>query len=65
MGGCEAECEAESEAYGIATLFRRILSDVVKSLSKKCLLHKYLWCSALAESIVQDIPTFLAHTKAL
>jgi hypothetical protein len=41
------------------------LSDVVKSLSEKCLLHKYLLGSILAESVVQDITTFLAHTTAL
>jgi hypothetical protein len=30
-------------------------SAVVKSLSENCLLHKYLLCSILAESAVQDI----------
>jgi hypothetical protein len=57
--------EAESKPQGTATLLRCTLSVVVKSLSEKCLLHKYLLCSILAKSIVQDIPTFLAHTTAL
>lgn len=64
-GDCGHDCEAESESHGTANLFRCTLSDVVKSLSRKCLLHKYLLCSLLAESIVQDIPTFPAHTAAL
>jgi hypothetical protein len=64
-GGREAEREAESGAHGIATLFRCILSDVVKSLSIKCLLHKSLYCSFLPESILLDNPMFLAHNKAL
>jgi hypothetical protein len=57
--------EAKSKPHGTATLLRYALSAVVKSLSEKCLLHKYLLCSILAESIVQDIGTFLAHTTAL
>jgi hypothetical protein len=36
-----------------------------ETLSEKRLLHKYLLCSILVESIVQDIPTFLAYTTAL
>jgi hypothetical protein len=84
---CGGDCEAESRPEGTAALLRCILSAVVKSLSDKCLLHKYLLRSVLAvvsivcsrtqatefsfffsivaESIVQDIPTFLAHTTAL
>jgi hypothetical protein len=53
------------EPHGTATLLRCTLSVVVKSLSEKCLLHKYLLCSILAEAIAQDIPTFPAHIRAL
>jgi hypothetical protein len=53
-GGSGSDCQAESEPYGTATLFSH-------SLSRKCLLHKYVMCSILAESLVQDIPTFPAH----
>jgi hypothetical protein len=42
-----------------------LFSAVVKSLSEKSLLHKYLLRSILAETVVQHIPTFLAHTTAL
>jgi hypothetical protein len=34
--------EAEFEPHATATLLRCTLSAVVKSLSEKCLLHKYL-----------------------
>jgi hypothetical protein len=57
--------EAETKPHGTATLLRCMLSGVVNSLSEKCLLHKYLLHSILAESKVQDIQTFLAHTAAL
>jgi hypothetical protein len=40
-------------------------SGVVKSLSENCLLHKYLLFIILAESILQDIPTLPAHTRAM
>jgi hypothetical protein len=53
------------EPHGIATLLRCTLSAVVKSLSEKCVLHKYLLCSILAESVVQDIPAFPAPTRRL
>jgi hypothetical protein len=59
---CGGDCEAESKTHGTATLLRGTLSAVVKSLSEKCLLHKYLLRSILAESVVQDISTFPAHT---
>jgi hypothetical protein len=62
---CGDECEAESKPCGNATLLRCPLSAVVKSLSEKCLLHKYLLHIILVESIVQNIATFLAHTTAL
>jgi hypothetical protein len=64
-GGCGSDCEAESEPHGTATMFRCNLSAVVKLLSKKYLLNKYLMCSSLAESMLQDITTFPAHTTAL
>jgi hypothetical protein len=51
--------------HGTATLLRCALAPAVKSLSKKCLLQKYLLCPILAESLMQDIPTFPAHTRAL
>jgi hypothetical protein len=63
-GGCGDDQEAESETCGTATLLRCLLSVVVKSLSEKCLPYKYLLHSILAESIVQDILTFPAHTKS-
>jgi hypothetical protein len=56
---------AETEPYGTATMLRCTLSAVVKSLSKKCLPHKYLLCIVLTESIAQVIPAFPAHTRAL
>jgi hypothetical protein len=65
MGSCGNDCEANPKSHGTAILFRCTLSAVVKSLSEKCLLHKHLLCSIPAESIVQDIPTFPAHTRAL
>jgi hypothetical protein len=46
-------------------LLRGAFPAVVKSLSKKCLLQKYLLCSILAESVVQDIPTFPPKNTAL
>jgi hypothetical protein len=52
-------------SHGTANLLRCTLSVVVKSLSEKCLLHNNLLRSILAESIVQDIPTLPAHTRAL
>jgi hypothetical protein len=65
-GGCgQCSCEAESQSHGTATLIRCILSAVVKSLSKKCLLHRYLLCSILTESLMLDNPNFLPLTKAL
>jgi hypothetical protein len=57
--------EAESKPHGAATLLRCTLSDVVKSLSEKCLLQKYFLHSILTESVAQDLSTFLAHTTAL
>jgi hypothetical protein len=65
MRGCGSACEAESEPHGTATLLRCTVSAVEKSLPEKCLLHKYLLCKTVEESIVQDIPNFHAHTKAL
>jgi hypothetical protein len=64
-GGGRSDCEAESEPHETTTLMKCILSAVVKTFSEKCLLHKYLLCSILAESIVHDIQTFLAHTRVL
>jgi hypothetical protein len=64
-GGCVDDHEAESGPCGTAALLRSPLSVVVKLLSEKCLLRKYLMHSILEESIVQDISTFLAHTTAL
>jgi hypothetical protein len=58
--GCGSDCEAESEPHGTATLLRSTLSAVVKSLSKK-----YLLCSILAESVVQETATFPTHNRAL
>jgi hypothetical protein len=37
----------------------------VKSLSQKCLLHKYLQCSIFYCSVLQVLPTLPAHTTAL
>jgi hypothetical protein len=42
-----------SETQENATVFRRILSAVVKSVSKKCLLHKYFWSSILVSVMLQ------------
>jgi hypothetical protein len=42
-------CEAEAEPHETASLLRCTLSAVMKSLSEKCLLHKYLLCSNSAE----------------
>jgi hypothetical protein len=64
-GDYESDCEAGSEPHGIATLWRCTLPAVVKSFSKKYLLHKYLLLSILVESILQDIPTFPVHTRGL
>jgi hypothetical protein len=50
--GCGSDYEAESEQHGTANVFRCTLSVVVKSLSEKCLLHKYFLYNVLAESIV-------------
>jgi hypothetical protein len=55
----------ESKVHGTATLLRCTLSAVVKSPSEKRLLHKYLSCSFLAESTVQDILTVPAPTRVL
>jgi hypothetical protein len=63
--GCGSNCAAEAEPHGTANLLRRTLSAVVKSLSKKCMLHKNLWYIILAESIVQDIPNLPAHIITL
>jgi hypothetical protein len=41
MEGCGAKCEVKFETQGTATLFMYIPSSVVKSVSKKLLLHKY------------------------
>jgi hypothetical protein len=60
-GGCGSDCAAESELHVTATLLRCTISTVVKSLFEKCLLHNNLLRSILAESVVQDIPTLLAH----
>jgi hypothetical protein len=49
----------------VLPLLRCTLSAAVKPLSEKCLLHKYLLHSILAESVAQDITTFLPHTTAL
>jgi hypothetical protein len=61
---CGSGCEAESEQHGTANLFRCTLS-VVKSLSEKCLLHKYFLYNILAEPVMQNFPALLAHTRAL
>jgi hypothetical protein len=63
--GCGIECENESEPCGTATLFRRTLSEMQKSLSAKCLLHKKYLYIIFAESILHGCPTFSAHTLAL
>jgi hypothetical protein len=46
---CGSDYEAETEPHGTATLFRCTLSDVLKSLSKKWFLKKYLLYTILAE----------------
>jgi hypothetical protein len=40
--GCGAKCEVEPEQQGIATFFWCIPSALMKSISKNCLLHKYI-----------------------
>jgi hypothetical protein len=64
-GGCGSDCTAESESHGTVNLLRCTLSVVVNSLSGECLLHNTLLRRILAESVVQDIPTFPAYTRAL
>jgi hypothetical protein len=64
-GDYGSDCEAESEPHGTATLLRYILSAAVKLLSEKCLLHKYSLCRILADLLVKDIPTVIAHTRVL
>jgi hypothetical protein len=63
--GCGTECEVESETLGTASLFRCIFSAVVKSLSQKCLLHKYFQRSIFDSSMLQVLPTLPVHTTAL
>jgi hypothetical protein len=46
------------EPHGTATLLRCTLSAVVKSLSEKCVLHKYLLHSIAAESNSAGYPNF-------
>lgn len=64
--GGSGGCEAESEPYGTVSLFRHTLSEVRRSLSTKCLLHKkkYFY-NILAESVVHNWLTFSALSLEL
>jgi hypothetical protein len=63
--GFVIECGAEFEPCGTATLFGHTISEVQKSLSTKCLLHKKYLQGIFAESILHACPTFSAHALAV
>jgi hypothetical protein len=68
MEGAESfmvECGAESKLCVTATVFRYTISELKKSLSTKCMLHKQYLQSIFTQSILHAWLTFSAHALAL
>jgi hypothetical protein len=65
LSGAGWGCAINVQGFGTATLFKRVLSATVKSVSQKCWLHRYCFCSFLLCSAFQDMPNLSAQSCAL